>query len=201
MSSPATIEHVVKQGESWTYSFVYANTVQFQIWGASTTYAVNSVVAPVGTDPLDPDEDVVYFRATAITSGVSGTSQPSRFKTATPGQSVVDNGVTWVCQLTSSVPQDLTGATGQSQFRRAIDASGSPSVDMTTSNGMMSLGTTDGTVTLGPIPAATTRALVSSLATPPYPTYVHDCFVTLANGRVMALIEGDVIVKPGVTHP
>lgn len=61
----------------------------YTTWAASTTYAIGATVVPKAAP------DGLYFEATAITTGTSGSSEPTW--PTTIGATVVDSGVTWTC--------------------------------------------------------------------------------------------------------
>ena len=65
-------------------------------WQASTNYALEQWVVPLNPNNTIPQLlNDLAFRCTA--AGKTGTSQPTAFATALPGQSITDNGVTWQC--------------------------------------------------------------------------------------------------------
>jgi hypothetical protein len=67
-------------------------------WQASHTYAVNNrVVVPVAS--VGTNNAKFVYQATAITTGVSGSTQPAW--PTTVGNTVVDGGVTWTCRSPS----------------------------------------------------------------------------------------------------
>lgn len=71
----------------------------YRTWATVTTYAIGDVVIPKATP------NGLYFEATAITTGISGASEPTW--PTTVGTTVVDTGVTWTCwgsTATGSVP-------------------------------------------------------------------------------------------------
>lgn len=67
-----------------------AFTLLASTWTASHTYAVGNYVAPTSGNFNN-----LYFKATSITTGTSGGTEPT-WPTVL-GQSVIDSGVTWTC--------------------------------------------------------------------------------------------------------
>lgn len=63
--------------------------VLYTTWAATTTYAIGDQVVPKAAP------NGLYFQATAITTGTTGSSEPTW--PTTVGTTVVDGGVTWTC--------------------------------------------------------------------------------------------------------
>ena len=66
------------------------SVLHFDSWEANKTYTATEIVGHAGTD------QTIVFRCT--TGGLSGTSQPSAFASASVGQTITDNQVTWTVQ-------------------------------------------------------------------------------------------------------
>lgn len=108
----------------------------------------------------------------------------------------IDQGATFTKVVTwktgkPPVPVDLTGATARMQIRATLEA---PEVllELTTTNGGITLGGVDGTVTLR-IEATATAALT-------WRTGVYDLEVEFADHTVRRLLSGGVSVSPEVTR-
>lgn len=99
---------------------------------------------------------------------------------------------TWkIGDLLASAPVDLTGCVARMQIRDEVD-SDTVLLELTTANGRILLGGTDGTVTLT-LSAVETAALAFARG-------VYDLEVVLADGSVRRLMYGAVIVSPEVTR-
>ena len=66
------------------------SVLHFDPWEANKTYTATEIVGHAGTD------QTIVFKCT--TGGLSGTSQPSAFASASVGQTITDNQVTWTVQ-------------------------------------------------------------------------------------------------------
>jgi len=105
-------------------------------------------------------------------------------------------GETWRHQLTWKVgvpadPVDLTGCTARMQVRPEV-ASATVLLELTSGNGRIVLGTTDGKITLG-LTATETAALTWQRA-------VYDLEIVHSDGSVRRLMEGSIKVRPEVTR-
>lgn len=103
--------------------------------------------------------------------------------TWTTGDGSVGNPVT---------PIDLSGCTARCQFRTEVNAL-PILLELTTENGRIILGGTDGTVEIT-IPADVTEAMTWSEAR-------HDLEIVHPSTTVRRLMEGSVVVSPNVTQP
>ena len=72
------------------YTLQLASALHYDPWEASKSYTVNNVVGHSGSN------QAINFRCTV--AGQSGTSEPSLFESATIGQTITDNQVTWTAQ-------------------------------------------------------------------------------------------------------
>jgi len=75
------------------------------IWTASKSYTLNQIVI---RSMADADNGIVFKCTTA---GQTGTTMPTAFETATVGQTITDNAVTWTAQsagLAGSVTRQIT---------------------------------------------------------------------------------------------
>ena len=72
------------------YTLQLASALHYDPWEASKSYTVNNVVGHSGSN------QAINFRCTV--AGQSGTSEPSAFESATIGQTITDNQVTWTAQ-------------------------------------------------------------------------------------------------------
>lgn len=90
-----------------------------------------------------------------------------------------------------AVPVDLTGCSARMQVREKVP---SPDVllELTTDNGRIELGTTDGAITLK-LTAVETAALA-------WRNGFYDLEIVHSNGKVRRLLQGQVSVKPEVTR-
>lgn len=99
----------------------------YRTWATLTTYAIGDQVVPLASP------NGFYFRATAITTGTSGASEPTW--PTTIGQTVVDSGVTWTCwgqTATGSIPTTalfLGNATGLETYTNLLGTLFSQSYD------------------------------------------------------------------------
>lgn len=90
-----------------------------------------------------------------------------------------------------AVPVDITGCSARMQVRSIVD-SAVVLLELTSDNGGIELGTTDGAITLK-MTAAATAALA-------WPRGVYDLEVVHTDGTVRRLLEGSVKVRPEVTR-
>ena len=88
----------------------------------------------------------------------------------------------------NSRPVNLTGYAANMQIRTN---DGALQVDMSTANGRITIGGTDGSVTLS-IPASITSTLN-------FVTAAYDLLLTPAGGQPFRLLEGRISLSPGVT--
>lgn len=109
---------------------------------------------------------------------------------------VIEQGATYRHTLywkntATNTPIDLTGCAVRMQIRTAAD---SPTVicELSTANGRIIVASLLGQIDLF-IPSATTKAIKPITA-------VYDLQVTFANGDVVRLIEGNVVIKIEVTR-
>jgi len=100
-------------------------------------------------------------------------------------------GITWKVGDPTPLPVDLTGCTARMQVRESIDSE-NIFIELTTENGRITLGTTDGSVSLD-INATDTAAL-------DWKRGVYDLEIIFANGVVRRLLSGTVVVSPEVTR-
>lgn len=113
----------------------------------------------------------------------------------TPGKYnfICPQGATFSKQLTwniDDIPVDLTSYTARMQVREK-HTSTSKILDLTTENGGISLGDSDGTIDIN-VSATSTQSIVPK-------TYVYDIEL-ISSGTVTRLIEGQFIVTPEVTR-
>lgn len=110
----------------------------------------------------------------------------------------IDQGSTYLAQFAwktgtaeSSTPVDLTGSSARMQIRETID---SPDVllELSTDNGGITLGTTDGLVTIS-IPFEDTAAMTFRKAR-------YDLEITMPDATVRRLMKGSVHVSFEVTR-
>lgn len=92
----------------------------------------------------------------------------------------------------SGSPVDVTGYTADMQFRQTVDAS-DILMEASTTNGYITIGTTDGAITIN-IPAAVTGALETVLSG------VYDLFITDPSGFVTRLLAGTWELEKAVTR-
>lgn len=97
--------------------------------------------------------------------------------------------LTWKDQAGALI--DLTGYTARMQVRPTVDDTGTPLLDLDTTNGKIVLGGTAGTITFA-VPAVDTAALVFDEA-------VYDLELIDGAGEVTRLLKGDVYLSPEVT--
>lgn len=98
--------------------------------------------------------------------------------------------ITW--QDGSGNPINLTGYSGKMDIRTSPVNSSPLILSLTTSNSMITLGTTNGVITLD-IPAATTLTLTPG-------TYYYDLFLTSGGGIVYKIAEGTFTLEARVTQ-
>jgi hypothetical protein len=108
---------------------------------------------------------------------------------------IADQGATFQRVLTwkdsANRPVALTGYTARMQIRETIESS-TVVVSLTTENDRITLGASDGTVTLL-IPAATMTELIAK-------KYVYDLELISPSGIVTRLVMGDFTVRREVTR-
>ena len=111
----------------------------------------------------------------------------------------IDQGAYWSqvieWQDANSAPINLTGYTARMQIRRKVTSADSL-LELTTTNGRITLGGVLGTITLA-IAAADTAALP---ATPSDRRWYYDLELVPAGGNVVRLLQGRVVVSPEVTR-
>ena len=90
-----------------------------------------------------------------------------------------------------AVPVDLTGCSARMQVRAQVP-SADVLLELTTDNGRIELGTTDGAITLK-LTAAETAALA-------WQRGVYDLEIVHSDASVRRLLEGSIKVKPEVTR-
>ena len=98
--------------------------------------------------------------------------------------------ITWKAG-TSAVPVDLTGRTARMDIRAKLTDT-AVLLSLTTENGRITLGTTDGVITLH-LTAIETAALT-------WNTGVYDLEIVASPGDVTRLLKGSVTVSPEVTR-
>jgi hypothetical protein len=109
---------------------------------------------------------------------------------------VIDQGATFERVLmwkagTPAGPVIFTGCTARAQIRGAIEDT-TPLLELTTENGRLSLGSTDGKLVIT-ISAVDTAKL-------PENGGVYDLELVYPDGRVRRLMQGLVVVRPEVTR-
>jgi hypothetical protein len=90
-----------------------------------------------------------------------------------------------------ALPVDVTGCSARMQVRSVV-GSADVLLELTTANGRIELGDTDGAITLN-LSAEETAALA-------WRNGVYDLEVVHADSRVRRLLEGSIKVKPEVTR-
>lgn len=96
----------------------------------------------------------------------------------------------------AETPIPWGGYTARMHIRRTVQQSGDPVLALTTENGRITLGPTDGDIHL----------LISAADTAALPTgnnkqsWRYDLELVPAGGQVVRLLEGKVVVKPEVTR-
>lgn len=112
----------------------------------------------------------------------------------------VEQGATWTLELTythaDGTPVDLTGYTARMQLRRTYDST--PVAELTTSNGGILLGSTNGTVSLH-MSAAVTAAIPTATSCDGQVEYLYDLELESPGGVVTRLMQGVATVLPEVT--
>jgi hypothetical protein len=100
--------------------------------------------------------------------------------------------IIWKTDTANPLPVDVTGYSARMHVRRTKNAD-STIVELTTENGRIALGETDGRVDLF-LDAGTTTTI------PAPATYFYDLEMVAGDGFVTRLIEGKLKVKPEVTR-
>jgi hypothetical protein len=109
------------------------------------------------------------------------------------GQTFNDQ-LTW--KDSAGAPVDLTGYTVQMMARKDI-ADAVPQFTWSDATGEIVLGGAAGTITFN-VSSAATFALQSSLETV---QWVYDMLFTAPSGLADRLIQGSIVIRPGVTRP
>ncbi len=107
---------------------------------------------------------------------------------------VMPKGSTFTRQMTYKIgntPVNLTGYTARMQARPAVNSS-TVVLDLTTGNGKITLGGSQGTITLS-LTAAETAAIAQN-------SLVYDLELVSGGGEVYRIIEGSIAVTPEVTR-
>jgi hypothetical protein len=170
---PAKRDYTIKQGATWSDSFTLYKQVVPTTWLAASSYALGAVIVP--THANNPP---LYYRA--IVAGTTGTLQPGFPLVA--GKTIVDGGVTWLCQTMPITPKDLTNAIGLWQGRSSSDAQRTIFSKTTGPGGGITFGGTAGTITLALTPADTGEFALAS--------FEHDFRITYPDTTVQYPFEG-----------
>jgi hypothetical protein len=111
----------------------------------------------------------------------------------------IDQGAYWSQEIlwedSNGDPVNLTGYTARMQIRKRV-TDASAVIELTTTNGRITLGGAAGTILLT-IAAADTAALP---ATPTDKRWFYDLELVPAGGQVVRLLQGRVLVSPEVTR-
>lgn len=103
-----------------------------------TTAIVNSTTYAVGNERIrrstTSGTQTLFYRCTAITTGIAAASEPAAFATATDGQTITDGGVTW------TVRTAITWQNAGPSSEWSMDVSGN-SLSKTFDTSLLTLGT------------------------------------------------------------
>jgi hypothetical protein len=94
---------------------------------------------------------------------------------------------------TAGTPYDLTGCTARMMIRSKQADTGTPVVSLTTENGGLTLGGTDGTIAIYIEPMATESVSIAAKG-------VYDLEIVFPSGDVSRVVEGKVTFDPAVTR-
>lgn len=117
---------------------------------------------------------------------------------------VAEQGATFDEVLTfrdpAGAPIDLTGATARMQVRDGYEAT-SVTLELTTSNGRITLGGTAGTIALFVLDTDMSAIVIgSSSVQPPQKDFVYDLEIRFQTGTVIRLLQGLFSVTRNVTR-